>query len=77
LLPAGAVAGWDFHPLESPAFSRRTPVSEPPGMTTDTVLAAAKLLNLMAVHRLFYAAHLFLAAKYSGFPASQFRENTQ
>src|SRR5215468_9248611 len=25
LLPAGAVAGWDFHPLESAALSRRTP----------------------------------------------------
>src|ERR1700726_1579280 len=25
LLPAGAVAGWDLHPLESAAFSRRTP----------------------------------------------------
>ena len=27
LLPAGAVAGWDLHPLESAAFSRRTPVA--------------------------------------------------
>jgi hypothetical protein len=27
LLPAGAVAGWDLHPLESAAFSRRTPDS--------------------------------------------------
>src|SRR5208282_3355870 len=25
LLPAGAFAGWDSHPLESAAFSRRTP----------------------------------------------------
>jgi GH15 family glucan-1,4-alpha-glucosidase len=25
LLPAGAVAGWDLHPLENAAFSRRTP----------------------------------------------------
>jgi hypothetical protein len=25
LLPAGAVAGWDLHPLESAAFARRTP----------------------------------------------------
>jgi hypothetical protein len=24
LLPAGAVAGWDLHPLESAAFPRRT-----------------------------------------------------
>src|SRR6202023_2056246 len=29
LLPAGAVAGWDLHPLESAAFSRRTPVADP------------------------------------------------
>jgi len=27
LLPAGAIAGWDFHPLESAAFARRTPNS--------------------------------------------------
>ena len=32
LLPAGAVAGWDFHPLESAAFSRRT---RKPTLTTD------------------------------------------
>jgi hypothetical protein len=25
LLPAGAVAGWGLHPLESAAFPRRTP----------------------------------------------------
>jgi hypothetical protein len=25
LLPAGAVAGWGSHPLESAALSRRTP----------------------------------------------------
>jgi hypothetical protein len=25
LLPAGAFAGWDLHPLESAAFPRRTP----------------------------------------------------
>src|SRR5271169_6860492 len=35
LLPAGAVAGWDLHPLESAAFSRRTP-------TTDSRSAANK-----------------------------------
>jgi len=28
LLPAGAIAGWDFHPLESAAFARRTPGTE-------------------------------------------------
>ena len=28
LLPAGAVAGWALHPLESAAFSRRTPEAD-------------------------------------------------
>src|SRR6202158_4448077 len=28
LLPAGAVAGWGLHPLESAAFARRTPNPE-------------------------------------------------
>jgi hypothetical protein len=28
LLPAGAFAGWDLHPLESAAFSRRTPETD-------------------------------------------------
>ena len=28
LLPAEAVAGWDLHPLESAAFSRRTPKAD-------------------------------------------------
>jgi len=28
LLPAGAVAGWGLHPLESAAFARRTPISD-------------------------------------------------
>jgi hypothetical protein len=28
LLPAGAVAGWDLHPLESAALSRRTPPAD-------------------------------------------------
>jgi hypothetical protein len=28
LLPAGAVAGWGLHPLESAALSRRTPNSD-------------------------------------------------
>src|SRR6266481_5617122 len=31
LLPAGAVAGWDLHPLESAAFPRRTPGADFPG----------------------------------------------
>ena len=28
LLPAGAVAGWGLHPLESAALSRRTPIPD-------------------------------------------------
>ena len=28
LLPAGAVAGWGLHPLESAALSRRTPMAD-------------------------------------------------
>jgi hypothetical protein len=32
LLPAGAMAGWAFHPLESAALSRRTPIAD---MTWD------------------------------------------
>src|ERR1700680_129964 len=28
LLPAGAVAGWGLHPLESAAFARRTPIPD-------------------------------------------------
>jgi hypothetical protein len=28
LLPAGAVAGWGLHPLESAAFARRTPTAD-------------------------------------------------
>jgi hypothetical protein len=28
LLPAGAVAGWALHPLESAALSRRTPITD-------------------------------------------------
>src|SRR6202035_1053947 len=30
LLPAGAVAGWGLHPLESAALSRRTPRADVP-----------------------------------------------
>jgi hypothetical protein len=27
-LPAGAIAGWGLHPLESAAFAQRTPISD-------------------------------------------------
>jgi hypothetical protein len=30
LLPAGAVAGWGLHPLESAAFARRTQIAVVP-----------------------------------------------
>ena len=30
MLPAGACAGWDLHPLESAALSRRTPATDLP-----------------------------------------------
>ena len=50
LLPAGAVAGWDLHPLESAAFSRRTPEAEiwltiqrGPGRGIAPVANAAKI----------------------------------
>jgi hypothetical protein len=36
LLPAGAVAGWDLHPLESAALSRRTPKADA-GMDAEVV----------------------------------------
>src|SRR5439155_3829203 len=32
LLPAGAIAGWDLHPLESAAFPRRTPTTDSNGI---------------------------------------------
>jgi hypothetical protein len=32
LLPAGAVAGWVLHPLESAAFARRTPQADIPAL---------------------------------------------
>jgi hypothetical protein len=40
LLPAGAVAGWGLHPLESAALSRRTP-----GADLRTVLFAGKITS--------------------------------
>src|SRR5215813_6493054 len=41
LLPAGAFAGWDLHPLESAALSRRTPSADiHPGTGLQTPGAA-------------------------------------
>jgi hypothetical protein len=44
LLPAGAVAGWDLHPLESAALSRRTPNSDIDG----DILFAGMAVTAMA-----------------------------
>jgi hypothetical protein len=33
VLPAGAVAGWGLHPLESAALSRRTPMADVASLT--------------------------------------------
>jgi hypothetical protein len=40
LLPAGAIAGWDLHPLENAALSRRTPI---PGIRPSARLSALHL----------------------------------
>src|SRR5580700_10524388 len=49
LLPAGAVAGWDLHPLESAAFSRRTPKADHPGSKADGQRAAHKRWSWLAL----------------------------
>jgi len=41
LLPAGAVAGWGLHPLESAAFPRRTPEADL-GLNRPTVLKVTR-----------------------------------
>src|SRR5262249_48591874 len=55
LLPAGAFAGWDLHPLESAALSRRTPEAASdcasqqshhvPFVTAMTLLPLQKIAN--------------------------------
>jgi hypothetical protein len=40
LLPAGAVAGWDLHPLESAALSRRTPQADLNAVVTNLIFLA-------------------------------------
>jgi len=42
--PAGAVAGWGLHPLESAAFARRTPLSDLDG----DILFAGMAVTAMA-----------------------------
>jgi hypothetical protein len=41
LLPAGAVAGWDLHPLESAALSRRTPEADAQHLPTNIAESTA------------------------------------
>jgi hypothetical protein len=45
LLPAGAVAGWDLHPLESAALSRRKPEAVIKSGSALTVLARTSLMH--------------------------------
>src|ERR1700681_678792 len=42
MLPAGAVAGWDLHPLESAAFARRTPQPDVARPKAGTVVSSVK-----------------------------------
>src|SRR2546421_9323707 len=49
LHPAGAVAGWDFHPLESAAFSRRTPRADT-GRCENTAQIDRKSTRLNSSH---------------------------
>jgi hypothetical protein len=48
VLPAGAVAEWDFHPLESAAFPRRTLISD---NALRRVLASLGTLSLFMKHK--------------------------
>src|SRR6478735_4886484 len=45
LLPAGAVAGWGLHPLESAALSRRTPLTDLGSGPCDTAVDLAAKRN--------------------------------
>jgi hypothetical protein len=56
LLPAGAIAGWDLHPLESAAFARRTPISD----------IASILRGLHRRNGVLTDRHLLLPRKRSG-----------
>jgi hypothetical protein len=72
LLPAGAVAGRALHPLESAAFSRRTPPSDSCSVKTDALPSArdadAALIQppLLDLGRAMvnWAARATVAAKY-------------
>jgi hypothetical protein len=61
LLPAGAVAGWDLHPLESAAFPRRTPDSDilngtQMSHTTAAVASIAAMEPLPSIRSICYIA---------------------
>src|SRR5450759_4188336 len=45
LLPAGAVAGWGLHPLESAAFSRRTPTTDVPAVCQQGVKGSLRTMQ--------------------------------
>src|SRR6476469_3195025 len=55
LLPAGAVAGWDLHPLESTALSRRTPLADVGCLAASSVWTAVNAIANCGWGR--YAAH--------------------
>jgi len=48
VLPAGAIAGWDLHPLENAALPRRTPQADIRAPWTH-LLPALKIPNLPRV----------------------------
>src|SRR5665811_2520649 len=49
LLPAGAVAGWGLHPLESAAFSRRTPEADIPPLHSITTSARSSFVLALMI----------------------------
>ena len=49
LLPAGAIAGWDSHPLESAAFSRRTPKADLTGSDDRRSAGSTRTASQMAL----------------------------
>jgi hypothetical protein len=62
LLPAGAVAGWDLHPLESAAFSRRTPVAD---LTDSTVRASNASVDMPEPNAFTWPKIAFSAIRFS------------
>ncbi len=69
MLPAGAVAGWDLHPLESAALSRRTP-------DADTLTATQKKQNtrrslIGSVNKIYGAGMVVYAGFIVGFDSEK------